>query len=452
MAEDGKCPRCGAELPIDAPAGLCPRCLMQMGFESGAGDDAAAKTKNYQPRFVSPTPEELAPHFPQLEILEPIGHGGMGVVYKARQKDLDRLVALKILRPDIETDPAFAERFQREARALAKLNHPSIVTVHDFGRKDGLFYFVMEYIDGTNLRELERKETLQPKEALAIIPQVCEALQYAHDQGVVHRDIKPENVLIDTEGRVKIADFGLAKIVGGVPDEAELTGTWQVMGTAHYMAPEQMQGAPGVDHRADIYSLGVVLYEMLTGDLPVGEYLPASKKVHVDVRLDEVVLRAMQRQPERRYQRATDLKTDVETVSRSGHADETPSPETDAAREAIRDDLKVPAIGLFITGAIELSLGIILAGIAFTAPGQFPPMAIVGYVGPFLLFGTIAVTTSYRLRKLRRYTAALWGCILCALPFSYGWFARIVFVVLALLSLGRREVKAAFGNPPQARP
>ncbi len=318
MSEPRACPQCGSTLPADAPDGLCPKCLLHLGFESQsrpAKDDPAYSPTVYQPSALPPSVEELAVKFPHLEILEPIGQGGMGVVYKARQKDLDRIVALKILRPDFERDPAFAERFVREARALARLSHPAIVTVYDFGRVDGFYYFLMEYIDGTNLRELERSGQLQPQQALAIVPQICEALQSAHDQGVVHRDIKPENILIDKQGRVKIADFGLAKMVGAVPEAATLTGAWQVMGTPHYMAPEQMQGSHSVDHRADIYSLGVVIYEMLTGELPVGRFPLPSQRVQVDVRLDEVVLKTLEREPERRYQKASEVKSDLETIT-----------------------------------------------------------------------------------------------------------------------------------------
>lgn len=308
-----KCSQCGAELPADSESSLCPRCLLNVGFATEPGPTATS-SGSYQPDFIPPSPEELSPLFPQLEILEVVGHGGMGVVYKARQIELDRIVALKILRPNISRDPGFAERFQREARALAKLNHPNIITVFDFGRCDALFYFVMEYVDGTNLRHIERVGALQPSEALRIVPQVCSALQYAHDNGVVHRDIKPENILIAKDGSLRIADFGLAKLAGTV-DNASLTGTWQVMGTPHYMAPEQFEKPASVDHRADIYSLGVVIYELLTGELPLGRFPLPSETAHVDVRLDEVVLRSLDKQPERRYQHVTDVATAVERAS-----------------------------------------------------------------------------------------------------------------------------------------
>jgi serine/threonine protein kinase len=260
-------------------------------------------------------PADLARHFPHLEILGLLGRGGMGVVYKARQRDLDRVVALKILPPPGNLDPAFAERFTREARALARLEHPGIVAVHDFGQSDGLCYLVLQFVDGANLRQLLRAGQLGPAEALRIVPQICAALQYAHEQGVVHRDIKPENILLDRRGHVKIADFGLAKLVGPELTDRVLTGSGEVMGTPHYMAPEQLERPLAVDHRADIYSLGVVFYEMLTGELPLGRFAPPSRKVPVDVRFDPVVLRALEKEPERRYQHAGDVKTEVEAIS-----------------------------------------------------------------------------------------------------------------------------------------
>ncbi len=344
------CPKCGKTLPEDAPIGLCPSCLLAAAFalpapktgdgriiarktpgtadKSRVGDTGDIPDRFLSPtmpgtaRFVPPSAATLAPLFPQLEILGLLGHGGMGAVYKARQKKLDRLVALKIIRPEAAADPAFAERFNREARTLARLSHPHIVAVHDFGevvaaegktgsRSAPVFYFLMEYVDGANLRQLMDGRRLPSDQALAIVPQVCEALQFAHDEGVVHRDIKPENILIDSKGRVKIADFGLAKLVVGSADEFTLTGTHQVMGTPRYMAPEQMEGSHSVDHRADIYSLGVVFYEMLTGQVPAGHFDPPSKKADSDPKLDAIVLRAMAREPERRFQQASHLGSEI---------------------------------------------------------------------------------------------------------------------------------------------
>lgn len=315
------CPNCGKPLPAGALAGLCPACLLAQGTATDAGEPGG--NKPFQP----PPLEEVARLFPQLQIISLLGAGGMGAVYKARQPALDRFVALKILPATNSSGVSFAERFNREARALARLSHPSIVSVHEFGQAGALHYFIMEFVDGANLRQLEQAGRLSPREALQIIPQICDALQYAHDEGVVHRDIKPENVLVDRKGRVKIADFGLAKILGCDPDATRLTAEGQVMGTPHYMAPEQMERPLSVDHRADIYSLGVVFYEMLTGDLPLGKFSPPSRKVQVDVRFDEIVLRALENDPERRYQRASEVKTQVETIAGSpAAASSAPSP------------------------------------------------------------------------------------------------------------------------------
>ena len=318
MTDTRQCQTCGAPLPDDAPAGLCPTCLVKAGLESAApaeppGDHTATTSG---PRFEPPSIDTLTTLFPQLEIQDLLGTGGMGAVYKARQPALDRVVALKVLPPEIGGDPVFTQRFAREAQALARLNHPHIVAVYEYGQAGDTSFIVMEFVDGTNLRQLLETAALEPEHALVLVPQICDALQYAHDEGVVHRDIKPENILLDRKGRPKIADFGLSKLRHeGDHTEASLTGTHQVMGTLRYMAPEQMEGTRDVDHRADIYSLGVVFYEMLTGELPIGRFQAPSQKVAVDVRLDDVVLRALAKEPERRYQHASDVKTAVESIA-----------------------------------------------------------------------------------------------------------------------------------------
>ena len=361
-----KCEKCGAQLAADAPEGLCPRCLMALNLatqtEAPAGEVAPDGTKVVPPK-PEPPPllEEIARHFPQLQILECLGRGGMGVVYKARQPRLDRFVALKILAREKEKDPRFAERFTREAQALAKLNHPNIVTVYDFGEADGLYYLLMEFVDGMSLRQLLQTRKLAPEEALTIVPAICEALQYAHQQGIVHRDIKPENILLDKQGRVKIADFGIAKLLGTDGRVASLTGEQQVVGTPHYMAPEQVEKPGTVDHRADIFSLGVVFYEMLTGELPLGKFAPPSRMVKMDVRLDEVVLHALEKEPERRYQQASQVNTDVETIARTeGEGAQTapqpvrvPPPVEATVAESAWRQVRGPAIGLIITAILN---------------------------------------------------------------------------------------------------
>jgi serine/threonine protein kinase len=303
-----QCPRCGATLPADTPEGLCPRCLAAMHFGPETELTGEARSAPLPPL----SPEELAPHFPQLEILQCLGRGGMGVVYKTRQKSLNRFAALKLLAPERAKDGEFAKRFTREAHALAALNHPHIVTVYDFGQAGGFYFLLMEFVDGVTLRQAMNAKRFTPKQALAVVPPVCEALQYAHDHGIVHRDIKPENLLLDKEGRVKIADFGIAKIMGD--DSSTGLAESQPAGTPQYMAPEQ-KDHQYADHRADIYSLGVVLYEMLTGELPGSKLQPPSRRVAVDVRIDEIVLRALEQKPEMRYATATEFRTEVEAAT-----------------------------------------------------------------------------------------------------------------------------------------
>ncbi len=405
-----RCPRCDAVLPADTPAGLCPACLISahFGTEADLSEPAAAGAP-------TPAPEEIAPHFPQLEILSCLGRGGMGVVYKARQKSLNRLVALKLLAPERGSDPAFAERFAREAQVLARLDHPHIVTIHDFGQAGGYFYLLMEFVDGVTLRHLIHGGRLASREALAIVPQICDALQFAHDHGVVHRDIKPENILLDRRGLVKVADFGLVKLVGpgaepavGTGDAAagstaEFTEAGKVMGTPRYMAPEQREHPTEVDHRADIYALGVVLYQMLTGELPDERQLqPPSRRVRLDVRLDEIVLRALEQEPSRRYASATEFKTRVETFTTTpppppgspplpplpvGTAPYPPPPaplSPEETRRAALGPLKPAAIALIVTSAVELAglaIGLVFAlGLFFLLPVAGLGAGIIGGV------------------------------------------------------------------------
>ena len=265
--------------------------------------------------YVAPTPEELARQIPNLEVSELLGQGGMGVVYKGRQPLLDRQVAIKVLRPDYQTEGEFQERFLREARTLAKLRHPYIVTVFDIGKSDKLYYIVMEFVEGASLRQLLVDRSITERDALEFVPQIAEALQHAHEAGVVHRDVKPENVLVDALGRIRLVDFGLATIFG--PNVARSPDDNRVAGTLGYMAPEQFTTPETVDHRADIYSTGIVLYEMLTGELPEANSPPPSQRAATDVRLDPIVMRATERERERRHQAARDLHSEVTAVART---------------------------------------------------------------------------------------------------------------------------------------
>ncbi len=266
--------------------------------------------------WVPPTTEELQQLLPQIKLLELIAYGGMGAVYKARQLTLDRLVAIKILPPEAlnNGDINHVERFKNEARLMARLNHPDIVTVYDFGEtSDGLLYFIMEFVDGTDVSKMiESQGRLPPQYALAITAHVCDALQYAHTHGVIHHDIKPGNVLINMEGEVKVADFGIASM--GVAYLVGLTEINVTLGTPDYIAPEALTIGVDVDRRADLYSVGVMLYHMLTRTLPQGEYQPASQLAGCDVRYDSIIARALQQDRELRYQSALEIRRDLDDI------------------------------------------------------------------------------------------------------------------------------------------
>jgi serine/threonine protein kinase len=267
------------------------------------------KSRNFSP----PSPHELAARLPNLEVTELLGQGGMGVVYKGRQVFLDRPVAIKVIRPDFNS-PDAQRNFIHEARSLAKLTHPYIVNVFDCGKADDLFYFVMEYVEGQSLRHLIASKSVTARDVLDFLPQVGEALQFAHDAGVVHRDVKPENILVDPRNRVRLVDFGLAKWLapGGLAEtrDTAVAGTWG------YIAPEQLSMPESVDHRVDIFSTGVVCYEMLTGHVPRAEFEPPSKSA-ADPRFDPIVRRALERDRERRYQQMREMNSDVQLLTRT---------------------------------------------------------------------------------------------------------------------------------------
>jgi uncharacterized protein YndB with AHSA1/START domain/predicted Ser/Thr protein kinase len=268
--------------------------------------------------FALPSLAELAQRLPNLEVLELLGSGGMGIVYKGRQPLLDRLVAIKVIRPDLETDGAFQERFLREGRALAKLRHPFIVTVFDVHRAGDLYCLVMEYVEGSSLRQLlqEGNGSITERRTLDYVPQITEALQHAHEAGVVHRDIKPENVLVDTRGRIRLVDFGLATLFGPTAP-ARAHDDDCVAGTLRYMAPEQISMPESVDHRADIYATGVVFYEMLSHEVPGQDRVPPSKKAGTDPRIDPIVMRAIEKDRDLRYQEARLMHLDLISLART---------------------------------------------------------------------------------------------------------------------------------------
>jgi hypothetical protein len=399
----------------------------------------------------------------------------MGAVYKARQLKLDRLVALKILPAEWGRDPAFAERFAREARALARLAHPHIVAVHDFGEAGGYFFLLMEYVDGTNLRQLLRDGPVDPATALQVVPQVCDALEYAHEEGVVHRDIKPENILLDKRGRVKIADFGLAKLVGPSQASFTLTGTHQVMGTLDYMAPEQRSRPQDVDHRADIYSLGVVFYEMLTGEVPLGRFAPPSRVAGVDGRLDEVVFRALEREPDRRYQRVSEVKSDLESLHTGAPAlAATPAAASWAGPHDAGDvqlQVRGPAALLILSAVLGVvqwvGLGIGLLVDVLVQDYRLRSQGITYYhnelwmipiaaLPALLLLGALAGTIIAGALKLRRcvgYEFVLVANILAMFPWSLHFLIGLPAGLWSFQVLNRPAVRAAFAanlrRPPR---
>jgi len=292
-----------------APAPHSPADLLALGLGSGGADPGLEQEIDLG-AFLCACPE--------LELQGSLGRGGMGIVFRARQVRLDRDVAVKLMSPEVAKDPEFAERFEREAKAMARLQHPGIVAVHDFGEAAGVYYLVMELVDGPNLRELMDQE-MDPTQASEIVSQLCDALSYAHERGVVHRDIKPENVLLDRGGRVRIADFGLAKLQRE-PARGTATRTRRVLGTPQYMAPEQIRDPGSVDHRSDIFAIGVVFYEMLTGQLPVGRFPAPSELGRGDAALDDVVLRALESSRDRRFQSASEIRMALSTIAEDATA------------------------------------------------------------------------------------------------------------------------------------
>jgi serine/threonine protein kinase len=283
---------------------------------------AAQKPKTDQKGRISDVDLQQGAVLKGYEIGTILGKGAMGTVYRARQLSLDRTVAVKVMSSDLVSQPEFILRFRREAAALAALAHNNVVSIIDQGNVDQYWFFVMEYIDGPTLRRLLSQRNMRLSKALDLAVQVGRGLDYAHGKGVVHRDLKPENVLLADDGAsghvAKICDFGLADILYSDRSYVNLTGSRISMGTVNYMAPEQRQDAGRVDARADVFSYGVVLYEMLTGELPLGRYQEPSKRNRaLDRRLDEVILRALEPDARRRYPRVREIVEVLETVKRN---------------------------------------------------------------------------------------------------------------------------------------
>ncbi|MEQ1751598.1 MAG: serine/threonine-protein kinase, partial [Prosthecobacter sp.] len=298
-----------------------------------SSSSSSKPSKGWQP----PTLEEMQAMLPQYQLVSLLGRGGMGAVYRAQQVSLDRAVAIKVLPGDLvdDLDGNFAERFKNEARTMAKMNHPGIVKVFDFGEtQTGLLYIVMEFIDGTDVSKMIQTQRRLPADyALAITAHVGDALAYAHKNGVIHRDIKPANILITQEGVVKVADFGLAK--ANDSNLRGLTKTNMAMGTPDFVAPEAFSPGTVMDGRADLYAMGVMLYQMLTGEVPRGMWDMPSLKVGTDPRYDAVILKAMEADRELRYQDAMEIRRDLDVIMTRPMVIEEPKPVTAQVRQTV---------------------------------------------------------------------------------------------------------------------
>ena len=334
MAEGSKkvqCPACAHEFELRSGADLlrlvCPHC--EAPIPESALKNESAIVEEIAPGF---RPGQRLGNY-MIESL--LGAGGMAVVFKGKQLSLNRHVAIKILPKDFAKNKLFVKRFEGEAAALASLNHANIVNVIDRGREGETYFIVMEYVEGETLKDrLQRQTRLAPEEIIPIAEQFLAGMDYAHKRGVVHRDIKPGNIMINRDGIVKIADFGLAHLAkqrGGM----DITRDNQSMGTLKYMAPEQLVSAK-VDARADLYSFGICLYEMLTGSLPLGMFkMPSECDSNLDVRWDEIVLRALKMDTEERYPSAEEMLRDLRqlaTTPRVTQSDRERQEEADAAK------------------------------------------------------------------------------------------------------------------------
>src|SRR5881409_1954214 len=341
------CRKCGAKVFSDAPEGLCARCVLKIALatlpeavaegdlsavasakaddsgrvEQSAGEDRASASQDK----TTVRAAELLGELGDYELLEEIGRGGQGVVFRARQKSLNRIVALKVIGLGQWASKAHLKRFRREAEAAASLEHPGIVPIHEVGERDGSCYFSMQFIEGGQLDEVVRREPMAIRRAVELIAKVARTVHYAHEHGILHRDIKPGNILLDQKGEPHLTDFGLARLL---ETESTVTRTMEVMGTPSYMAPEQALGEnAAVSSATDVYGLGAVLYQLLTGQPPFAggttyETIkllldtelrqPRLLNPKIDRDLSTICLKCLEKDPKRRYSSALALAEDLE--------------------------------------------------------------------------------------------------------------------------------------------
>jgi serine/threonine protein kinase/tetratricopeptide (TPR) repeat protein len=320
------CEKCGVEIPADVRQGVCPACLLEagLGLLENEDHDAADPTQVPRERHSARAAKMLA-DFGDYELLEEIGRGGQGVVYRAHQKSLNRTVALKVIGVGPWATEAHLKRFRREAEAAANLDHPFIVPIHEIGERDGCCYFSMNFVDGGQLDEVVRRTPMSIRQAVELIAKLARTVHYAHEHGILHRDIKPGNILLDTNGEPHLTDFGLARLVEA---ESTITRTLEVMGTPSYMAPEQAAGEhTKISKATDVYGLGAVLYQLLTGHPPFAggtsyqtirllldtePRQPRLLNPKVDRDLSTICLKCLEKDLQRRYSSALALAEDLE--------------------------------------------------------------------------------------------------------------------------------------------
>src|SRR6188472_2613322 len=331
------CTKCGAEIPADAPEGGCPGCLLESGLRlleqesvaAGKGGSASPKTIN---AFAERVPPRKSERFAELlgelgdyELLEEVGRGGQGVVFRARQKSLNRTVALKVISLGQWASKTLLKRFRLEAEAAARLEHPGIVPIHEVGERDGSCYFSMKFVEGGQLDEVVKRSPMSIREAVELIAKVARTVHYAHEHRILHRDIKPGNILLDAKGEPHLTDFGLARLV---ESESSVTHTLDVLGTPSYMAPEQAVGNnAAISSVTDVYGLGAVLYQLLTGQPPFAggatyetiklllDTEPRQPRLwnpKVDRDLSTICLKCLEKDLQRRYSSALALAEDLE--------------------------------------------------------------------------------------------------------------------------------------------
>ncbi|MCX8496121.1 MAG: serine/threonine-protein kinase, partial [Akkermansiaceae bacterium] len=321
----------------------------------------------HQLGFLPPEIAELAGLFPGYEIQGLIAVGGMGAVYVAIQKSLDRQVALKILPIEMSHDAAFRAGFEAEAKAMARLNHPNLIGVYDFGEAGGMLYIVMEYVAGKSLYHATYHTALESADVIRLMTGICSGLANAHENGIIHRDIKPANILLDLNGQPKIGDFGLAR-----PVERKMVEGEEIFGTPDYAAPEVVNSPHSVDHRADLFAVGVMLHELLTGQLPSVDARPASVISGCDPRFDSIIRRATQALPAARYSSAQEIADELEWIANSRGSNAGPAaPRIPRRVGAFRRQAKKNNGNLWM-----VMLGFV-AIVAFLKFGKKPPEQVV---------------------------------------------------------------------------